>query len=100
MKSRKRSRSLEISTCFPLSSARSSLVILTFYWGWQGKYMQDHEGAGWSAAGMFAQFVQFNLALLNFTALFNVIICHNMHNMHLHTMSILKGPDECVMQKG
>ena len=63
MKSRKRSWvTIELRTCFPLSPARSSLVILTFYWGWQGKYMQDHEGAGWGAAGISAQFVQFNLS--------------------------------------
>ena len=30
-----------------------------------------------------------------FQGLVNVMICHNLHNM-----SILKGPDECVMQKG
>ena len=30
-----------------------------------------------------------------FQGLVTVMICHNLHNM-----SILKGPDECVMQKG
>ena len=35
-----------------------------------------------------------------FQGLVNVMICHNLHNMHLHNTSILKGPDECVMQKG